>query len=93
MPAGDPRRLAIVGDVNIVESHGVKVRTYQRSYWGAWKSKAFCGGPHDMHSWIDRDDMLSLLGALGFDDVRTAHDEPDHKNGPSFSIFARRSAL
>jgi hypothetical protein len=92
MPPGDPRRLAIVGDVKIVESHGVEVRTYQRSYWGAWKSKAFCGGPHDLHCWIDRDDMLRLLRAVGFDDIRTEHDQPDHQNGPSFSVFARRSA-
>lgn len=92
MPPGDARRLAIVGDAKVVESHGVKVRTYQRSYWGAWKSKAFCGGPHDAHCWIDRDDMLSLLRALGFDDIRIAHDEPNHEYGPSFSIFARRNA-
>src|SRR5579883_2276741 len=83
MPSGDARRLAIVGDAQSVESHGVRVRTYQRSYWGAWKSKAFCGGPHDAHCWIDRDDMLSLLRALGFDDIRIAHDEPNHAYGPS----------
>lgn len=92
MPEGDPRRLAMIGDVEIVESHGVKVRCYRRSYWGAWNDKSFCGGPHDIHRWIEISDMLSLLHALGFDDIGTAHDEQDHKNGPSMSIFARRTA-
>ena len=91
MPEGDARRMAFVGAPEIVECRGIRVRCYKRSYWGAWKSKSFCGGMNDLHRWIDREDMLVLLQALGFDDIRTAHDEPEHKNGPSFSIFARRS--
>jgi hypothetical protein len=91
MPPDDVRRKAFVGDVETVQSHGVRVRCYKRSYWGAWKSKSFCGGLYDLHRWIDRDDMLNLLRALGFDEISTAHDEPDHKNGPSFSVFARRT--
>jgi hypothetical protein len=46
---------------------------------------------NDLHRWIDRGDIICLLGALGFDETRTAHDEPEHKNGRSFSIFARRN--
>lgn len=91
MPEGDERRMAFVGEPETVECRGVSVRCYKRSYWGAWRSKSFCGGMNDLHRWIDRDDMISLLRALGFDDIRTAHDEPKHKNGPSFSIFARRN--
>jgi hypothetical protein len=34
--------------------------------------------------------LIEILGALGFDDVRTAHDHPAHPNGPAVSIFARR---
>jgi hypothetical protein len=90
MPPGDARRQAFVGEPEVVASHGVSVRCFKRSYWGAWKDKSFCGGLYDLHRWIDRDDMLRLLGALGFDDIRVAHDEPDHKNGPALSIFARR---
>ncbi len=90
MPPGDARGMAFVGKPEVVKSHGVSVRCRQRSYWGAWKDKAFCGGLYDLHRWIEKDDILALLRALGFDDVRTAHDEPDHHNGPAFSIFARR---
>jgi hypothetical protein len=92
MPEGDPRRMAFVGAPEIVQSHGVSVHCRRRSYWGAWKDKAFCGGLYDLHRWIEKDDILALLGALGFDDIRIAHDEPDHHNGPAFSVFARRHA-
>jgi hypothetical protein len=91
MGEGDPRRMAFVGEPEVRESHGVRVRMRQRSYWGAWKDKSFCGGMHDLHRWIEKDDILKLIGALGFDDVRTAFDDPDHQNGPSFAIFARRT--
>ena len=90
MPPGDLRRTAFSGDVLVRESHGVKVRLYQRSYHGSWRSKSFCGGTHDLHHWIERDDLLALIRALGYEDIRIAHDEPGHQNGPAFSIFARR---
>jgi hypothetical protein len=90
MPAGDARRNAFLGEPEVVKSHGVSVRCHKRSYWGAWKSESFCGGLYDLHRWLVKDDILALLRALGFDDLRIAHDEPDHHNGPAFSIFARR---
>ena len=92
MPPDDPRRMAFVGEPEVYETHGVSVRCRKRSYWGAWKNTSFCGGLYDIHRWIEKDDILLLLRALGFDDVRTAHDEPGHHHGPAFSIFARRSA-
>jgi hypothetical protein len=91
MPAGDPRRSAFVGSGRVQECHGLRIRLYQRSYHGAWRSKSFCGGMRDLHCWVEKDDIVALIHALGFDDVRIAHDEPGHQNGPSFSIFARRS--
>jgi hypothetical protein len=91
MPEGDPRRGAILGAAEIQDRHGVPVRLYKRSYYGAWRSKSFCGGIHDLHRWVEKGDIVDLIKALGFDDVRLAHDEPNHENGPSFSIFARRT--
>lgn len=90
MPPDDPRRTAFIGEVEVTERHGVAIRRYRRSYWGAWREKSFCGGMHDLHQWLEKDDILALIGALGFE-TRVAHDDPDHKNGPSFSIFARRA--
>ncbi len=92
MPIGDSRRWPFVGPGRVVHRHGIDIRLYDRSYRGAWRSKSFCGGMRDMHCWMERDDLLALLGALGFDDVRVGHDDPDHRFGPSFSVFARRTA-
>jgi hypothetical protein len=91
MPAKDPRRSVFVGPAETQEWHGVRVRLYTRSYHGAWRDKAFCGGMHDIHRWIEKEDILAVIRALGFADIRVAHDEPNHQNGPSFSIFARRT--
>lgn len=91
MPPSDPRRGAFDGEVLTVESVGVPVRHYRRSYLGAWKQKSFCGGMLDLHHWLDRDDILLVIRALGFEDIRVAHDDPNHENGPAFSVFARRT--
>jgi hypothetical protein len=92
MPVGDPRRQALFGPIETREYHGLKVRFHKRSYYGAWRNKAFCGGMHDLHCWMEKDDILAILKAVGFSDIRIAHDEPAHPNGPSLSIFAKRTA-
>jgi hypothetical protein len=89
MPKGDPRRM-FISEPDVIECRGVRVRRYRRSYLGAWKEQSFCGGMHDLHHWLERDDILALLAALGFADLSIAHDDPGHRNGPAFSIFARR---
>jgi hypothetical protein len=93
MPPGDPRRGAFVGEPEVRHHLGLDIHLHPRSYLGAWKDKAFCGGMHDLHRWIDRKDLLALLAALGFDDIRIWNDEPNHAFGPAFSLFARRSNL
>ncbi len=93
MPLDDPRRGAFVGDMEVQESHGVNVRLYRRTYLRAWEDKAFCGGMHDLHRWIEKDDIVALIRALGFDDVRIMGDQTDHPSGPSFSIFAKRTKV
>jgi hypothetical protein len=90
MPPGDLRRVPFTGAVEVRECRGVQLHLHKRSYHGAWRNKAFCGGMHDLHSWIEKDDILAAIRVLGFNDIRVAHDEPAHPYGPSFSIFARR---
>lgn len=91
MPPGDPRRGAFVGKVEVQNRLNIDIRLHPRSYLGAWKDKAFCGGMHDLHRWIDKKDLLALLRALGFNDIRIWQDDPNHAFGPAFSLFARRS--
>ncbi len=90
MPVGDPRRVPFSEEVLTSPFQGIEVRLHTRGYFGAWEDRAFCGGMHDVHYWLERDQILDILRGLGFTDVRLAHDEPDHQNGPCFSVFARR---
>lgn len=90
MPLSDPRLLVIDPAVEIHDFHGIKVRAYRRTYANAEESVTFCGGMSDEHRWLNRDDLLDALRAVGFDDIKLAHDEPDHCYGPALSIFARK---
>ncbi len=86
----DPRRSLFDETVETREFHGLSVRTYRRSYDRAQESTSFCGGMNDEHRWLHRDDLLTALRVVGFQDIQTSHDEPNHRNGPALSIFARR---
>ena len=90
MPRWDPRRLVIAPDVETHQFHGLDVRAYRRTYASAQNNVTFCGGINDEHRWLHRDDLLEALRLVGFTDIRTAHDQPDHPYGPALSIFARK---
>jgi hypothetical protein len=91
MPPSDPRRSVFRKSVDRQHFHGIDVRLYPRSYHRAEENASFCGGLYDDHRWIERDDLLAALRALGFDSLEVAHEHADHPNGPSFSVLARRS--
>lgn len=91
MPASDPRRGVFRKSVERRNVRGRDVRLYPRSYHKAEENASFCGGLYDDHRWIDREDLLAFLTALGFDSLEVAHEQVDHPNGPSFSVLARRS--
>lgn len=55
-------------------------------------SRTFCGGGNEFSYWMSRDAILACLDHYGFGDVEIGFDHPDHQNGPSFAILARRSA-
>lgn len=90
MPGDEQWRKSLSGDVETVLYCGLKVSLYRRGYHRSWKETTFCGGMHDRHYWLEKDDILGILRLLGFDEIWTAH-EQRHSNGPSLSIFARRS--
>lgn len=98
MPKGDPRRVPFSAQepphgesVETGALNGVPMTLHLRSYYEAWKTSKYCGGPRDRHFWLEKRQLISALGALGFDDLSFAHEAPDHQNGPAISIFARRS--
>jgi hypothetical protein len=92
MPEGDVRRLPFSGEVQARQFEDLSIRLHKRSYHGAWKDKAFCGGIYDEHSWMEKEQILTLLERVGYNDIRTTHEAPDHPNGPALSIFARRTS-
>lgn len=91
MPPSDIRRGAFRNTTERRLFLGLNVRLYPRSYHRAEQSASFCGGLYDDHRWVERDDLLAVLRALGFDSLQVAHEQLDHPNGPSFSVLARRS--
>jgi hypothetical protein len=91
MAIDDLRHTPFVGAPEVQVVNEIPVHLYTRSYHGAWQSKSFCGGIHDLHRWMAKEDIINVIRSFGFDDIRIAHDEPGHQNGPSFSIFAKRS--
>jgi hypothetical protein len=70
------------------ENHGLPIRLHKRNARGAWLSE--CGDAHHVPRWMEKEDILTLIRALGFAEIHIAHDEQAHPDGNSFSLFARR---
>ncbi|POO52109.1 class I SAM-dependent methyltransferase [Agrobacterium rosae] len=87
----DVRKLPFSGKVELREVAGTQVRYYERRYFNANSNVDFCGGMRDRHYWMHREDILSVLNKLGFDDVEIHSEDPQHSGGPAFSLFAKRS--
>jgi hypothetical protein len=92
MPVGDVRRIPFSGKVETRIVEDVAVRHYERSYQHANTNASFCGGMADRHFWLHRDDILTLLAKLGYNEIVIKEEELDHSGGPCFSLFARRTA-
>ena len=97
MPKSDPRRGAFVSperphreDVRTVDFLGVPMHLHLRSYHQAWKKTQYCGGPVDRHYWLEKAELIEALRRLGFNSLAFHDEQPDHPNGPAFSLFARR---
>ena len=69
---------------------GLDVRMVRQSYGDALGWDGFCGGSDVTSLWIYKDDLVALLGKLGYTDVRINFDMPDHPNGPSFAVLAQK---
>jgi hypothetical protein len=89
MSRSDRRRSVFVED-ETQRFRDNRIRLYRRSYHGADRTAVFSGGPTDEHRWMHRDDFLRVLALLGFDDVQIKFEQPDHVNGPAFSVIARK---
>jgi len=75
---------------SLVEGPCGPVRLHRRTYGPALKLAGFCGGPAPISNWLERADILSILGHLGYTSIEIGHETPGHANGPAFCIAARR---
>jgi hypothetical protein len=69
---------------------GLKYVQYRYSYEGALEWNGFCGGSQSICYWMPREDILAGLRHFGFRDISIGFDAPDHANGPSFALVAKR---
>ena len=76
---------------SVEQRHGLNIRLFARSYLLSPQAPEFCGGVYDQPRWMMKEDLLALLAALGFDDVRVSHEEAHHANGPAMAIYAQKA--
>lgn len=90
MPPSDLRLLPFSGKVEIRNIDGLNLHYHERSYKQANTDASFCGGMKDRHYWMRRDEILSLLRHLGFNELEELDVDLEHAGGPCFSVFARK---
>jgi hypothetical protein len=73
-------------------SRRLRARAWRQSYLESLEWAGFSGGPSEGSLWLHRQDLLTSLATLGFEDVRITHDQPDHPNGPAFSLLAQKGS-
>ncbi len=69
---------------------GLEYAKYQYSYENALEWGGFCGGSQPVCYWMSREDILAGLRHFGFRNISIGFEAPDHPNGPSFALVAKR---
>ena len=73
--------------IQTVEGKSAKV--YKQYYLSSGGTAKFCGGTEPTSCWVTKDGLLQYVKGLGFE-VQVGEDNPQHPNGPSILLFARR---
>lgn len=89
MPFDDPRH-GVFSQEEVVDFDG-RSYTLRVHPYGNMGDAKFCGGPLQGPRWMERAGLLDALDRLGYDDIRIAHEAPDHPAGPALCILAQRS--
>lgn len=72
--------------------YGRDLPLHRRDYLEDDGSDGFCQGPESHGFWMEHDDLLAVLGLLGYSDVRIGADDRTHPHGPRVLIYATRGA-
>lgn len=75
------------------EYGGFRATYHKQLYFEATSEAGFCGGSAPISYWLDRQTILDALKHYGYSRVATSLEEPDHPNGPSFTVFAEKSGV
>jgi hypothetical protein len=68
----------------------LNIRIVPQNYNESLGWEGFCGGPEKYSHWIYKEDLLSALRELGYDQLEISFDNPLHPNGPSCCILAQK---
>jgi hypothetical protein len=90
MPPSGPRAAVFAPMAEIHHFHGIDVRAYRRIDDYAEDNVAYCRETNDDQRWLHHNDLIEALKRLGFHNIRTNRDEPNHCFGPALSIFAEK---
>lgn len=75
----------------VLKSHnGFTAELYRFEYLSALKWSGFCGGSQQGSFWMTKGGILDCLRYFGFTHITTSFEDPNHPNGPSFALVARR---
>jgi hypothetical protein len=72
------------------EYAGFSHMLYKMAYGPERNWGIFCGGPEAYRSWMTRDDIINAFRHFGLTEITLGVEEPDHQNGPAFSLVASR---
>jgi hypothetical protein len=73
------------------EYQGFKHTLYRYEYQTALNWQGFSGGTMEYSNWLNRDDILACLKTFGFEKIRINFEQPDHPNGPCFSLACSKN--
>lgn len=75
-----------------VPFRGEKIHLYERGY--GKHGPEFCGGPVDHPRWMRRDDLMTALRLLGFDQLTVTHETGtlSRERLPTLSVYAVRTS-
>lgn len=66
-------------------------RFCKQYYQDSFDADVFSGGSAAFSYWFYRDDLIKILGELGYNTITENFVQPNHPNGPSFALFCQRS--
>jgi SAM-dependent methyltransferase len=87
----DPGKLRMfIAEPEVVTWRDRQVTLHRRNYLESLEWTGFCGGPETSALWMERDDLLGVLGDLGFAHITLQYDDHTNPNGACIMLCAER---